>query len=182
MKFSVARVLGTGLLLVGTLMVSTTSELFGQSLLTANTLQLDDPTQRPSASINDLAWLAGSWEGEAFGGTVEEMWTLPTAGTIVGVFKGVTDGSVMFYEIEWIAEEEGSLTLKLKHFHPDFTGWEEREEMVEFPLVRLTHDAVYFDGLTFRRVGQDGLVAYVALRQDGQVREEEIVYWRVEGN
>ena len=62
-------------------------------------------------------------------------------------------------EIEWIAEEEGSLTLKLKHFHADFTGWEEREELITFPLVRLSGGAAYFYGLTFCRVDKDSLVA-----------------------
>ncbi len=182
MKPSFLRVAKTCLVLACSLTVSTTSQLFGQSLLTANTLRLDNPNQLPLATINDIAWLAGSWEGEAFGGTVEEIWTPPSAGTMVGLFKLVTDGDVRFYEIAWIAEEGGSLSFKLKHFHADFTGWEEREELISFPLVKLADDAAFFDGLTLRRVGDDGIAAYLALHRDGQWREEELVYWRADGN
>ena len=174
---SVARIIVGGSLVVGM-----ASQAHGQSSLTANTLRLDDVQQRPSATIDDVAWLAGSWVGAAFGGTVEEVWTPPSAGTMVGLFKLVTDGDAKFYEIAWIAEEEGSLVFKLKHFHADFTGWEERDELIAFPLVRMDKDAVYFDGLTFRRVGDDALAAHLALHREGKWREEELAYWRADGN
>ena len=50
---------------------------FAQSRHTANTFKLDHPDNRPTATIGDMAWLAGNWEGEAFGGTFEEIWGAP---------------------------------------------------------------------------------------------------------
>ena len=65
---------------------------FAQSTRTENTLQLDDPDDRPAATIDDVAWLAGTWEGEAFGGTFEEVWMEPSLGTTVGSYKRMHGG------------------------------------------------------------------------------------------
>ena len=149
-----------------------------QSRNTEHTLKLDDPAARPAATVEKVAWMAGSWEGEAFGGTVEEVWTPPSAGTMVGTFKLVDGGKPSMYEFQILVEEEGSLLLKLKHFNADFSGWEEKDGFVSFPLVKLTEDAVYFSGLTYRRVGSDRLEVHVALERGGEVHEERLVFRR----
>lgn len=150
-----------------------------QSQNTEHTLRLDDPTNRPAASIEDMKWLVGTWRGEGLGGTVEEVWSAPSAGTMMGVFKATREGKPSFYEILIVAEEEGSLILKLKHFHPDLTGWEEKDEVVEFPLVALKKEEALFSGLTYR-LGKEGeLRAYVASSQDGKAGEFELVLRRV---
>ena len=52
-------------------------ESMAQSKNTPNTLALDDPDTRPEAKIEDVAWMAGNWKGEAFGGLSEEVWSPP---------------------------------------------------------------------------------------------------------
>ena len=153
----------------------------GQSQNTENTLKLDDPATRPEASIEDLAWLVGTWRGEGLGGTVEEVWTAPTADTMMGVFKAARDGEVQFYEILILVQEEGSLTLKLKHFHPDLKGWEEKDEVVEFPLVAIKEREALFSGLTYRRTKDDALHAFVATSREGRMGELKLVLRRVGG-
>ncbi len=140
------------------------SSLVAPIPLTEHTLHLEDGAHAPAASLADVAWLVGSWKGEAFGGRVEELWAPASGGTMVGLFKLLKDGSPTMYEIAWIVEEGGSLTFKLKHFYADLTAWEEKDELISFPLVSSTDDAVYFGGLTFRRKGEDELVAYLALQ------------------
>jgi hypothetical protein len=50
---------------------------------------------------------------------------------------------------------------------------------MRFRLVRLTADAAFFDGLTYRREGADGIRIQFAVRQrDGSHREEEFRYTR----
>ena len=93
-------------------------------------------------------------------------------------FKLLQSGSPSMYEFGIIIEEDEGLVLKLKHFHPSLTGWEEREKYVSFPLVRLTKDAVYFDGLTYRREGENRLRAFVAINKSGTVSEHEFVFDR----
>ncbi len=93
-------------------------------------------------------------------------------------FKLLQNGSPSMYEFGFIVEEGDSLVLKLKHFHASLTGWEEREKFVSFPLVRLTDDAVYFDGLTYRREGENRLHAFVVINKNGTVSEQGFMFER----
>jgi len=165
-------------LIVYLIIVGSGSVALGQSYKTQNTLKLDDPANRPSAKIESVSWLVGSWNGTAFGGTIEEVWSEPSSGTIMGMFKVMHNDKPSLYEFELIIEEKGSLTIQLKHFNADFTGWEEKDEFVSFPLVKLTQNSIYFDGWTFRRDGPNRLKVYVSIEEKGKVYEEELIFHR----
>lgn len=149
-----------------------------ESRHTEHTLKLDDSGVQPTATIDRVAWLAGSWEGEGFGGTFEEVWSPPSARTMLGTFKLMHDGRLSMYEIIIIVEEKGSLTLRLKHFNADFSGWEAKDDYISFPLVALTDDAAHFEGLTYSRGGPDRLDVYLATTSDGEWRETKLVLRR----
>lgn len=51
------------------------------ALLVVATVAHAQPTARPTAS---LAWLAGCWEMRAGRRVVEEQWTAPAAGVLLG--------------------------------------------------------------------------------------------------
>jgi hypothetical protein len=148
---------------------------------TPNTLTLPAGAPRPPARVADLAWLAGRWVGEGLGGNVEEAWSAPDAGAMVGYFRLVKDGKTVFYELMTLLEVEGSVEMRLKHANPDMTGWEEKNDFVTFRLVKHDPTGAYFSGLTFRRVNDDLIEGYLALRNrtDKSVREEKFVYRRV---
>lgn len=151
-----------------------------QTRQTPHTVRLEEGAPRPAASVSELAWLAGRWVGEGLGATVEEVWLPPAGDAMTGVFRLVRDGKVEFYEIVILAEEEGSLTLRLKHFDADLTGWEAKDEVASFPLVRREEDALWFDGLTLWRRGEDRMEVWVALESEGEeVREALFEYRRV---
>ena len=95
---------------------------------TEHTFQLIKGEERPAATIEDAAWLVGSWTGTAFGQRFEEVWNPASAGTMVGFFKLIGDDGVAFYELLLLSVEEGSLSLKVKHFNADFTAWEEKAD------------------------------------------------------
>ena len=59
-----------------------------------------------------------------------------------------------------LVPEGESIVYKVKHFHPNLTGWEEKEESVDFPLVKVSHNIAYFQGLTIMRDG-DQLIHYL---------------------
>lgn len=154
------------------------SNLFPQSQLTEHTLQLDGPANMPAASIEDMAWLAGRWLGEGFGGTLEENWNPPLGGTMAATFRLVEEGKPHFYEICLIEPEGNSLVYKVKHFNPGLTGWEEKDEYVSFPLIKLEPNAAYFNGLTMKLEGNT-CTHYLAMKQkDGAYREASLVYRR----
>lgn len=147
------------------------------SALAQNTLSLDDKSS-PKAKLSEVAWLAGSWEGEAFGGRVQEVWTPPLGDSMMCAFKLVVNGKVQFYELCQIREENGTLVLRLKHFNGDLKAWETKEETVDFPLVKLEHNTAYFDGFTIKQVSADSLNMYVMIGKDGKKEEIEFNYFR----
>jgi hypothetical protein len=154
--------------------------LRAQHSYTEHTLTRSEGALPPTASVEDVAWIAGHWRGEALGGIAEEVWSPPLGGTMMGMFKLIRQGEIAFYEILTIAPEGESIVLTLKHFHADLTGWEEKNETVRFPLVKLTPEAAYFDTMTFRRIARDTLQIFLAVRQpDGSVHEAEFLYRRV---
>ena len=80
-----------------------------------------------------------------------------------------------------LVEEEGSLSLKVKHFNPDFTAWETKEDYVTFRYIMSDDDAVHFSGISFYRVDDDTMHAYLVMRSGEEIREEELVYQRNQG-
>jgi hypothetical protein len=99
---------------------------------------------------------------------------------MMGMFRLRKGEAIVFYEFLTLVERDGTVVLKLKHFNPDLTGWEEKTGMVTFRLLKLTPDEASFGGLTFRRMGSDRMQIFLALRdKDGNVREEAFAYDRV---
>ncbi len=146
---------------------------------TEHTFRLEDGEQRPRATLEDVAWLAGSWTGSAFGERFEEVWNPPSAGSMVGLFKLYDGDEVSFYEILLIIEEQGSLALRVKHFTADFVAWEEQPDYISFPLVRVDTDAVHFSGLSFYRTGENAIDGYIVMKSASGIQEEKLEYQRV---
>jgi hypothetical protein len=149
-----------------------------QSQRTEHTYKLDDPENRPAATLDDVAWLVGNWSGEAFGQAFEEHWNAPSAGSMIGLFKLMNGDKVSFYELLLLVEEEGSLSLKVRHFNADFTAWENKEDYVTFRFIKSEDNAVHFSGISFYRVDENNMVAYIVFRNGDDVREEKLVYRR----
>lgn len=146
---------------------------------TPNTYRLAEGAPRPTAKIADMAWVTGAWTGEGLGGQVDEMWSAPAGGSMVGHFRLVQKGAPVFYELITILEVDGSLEMRLKHANPDMTGWEEKVDFVTFKLAKIDQTGAYFSGFTMKRDGPDAWTGYLALRQNGQVREEKFSFRRV---
>lgn len=144
-----------------------------------NTLTLEAGQNSPAATLADISWIQGHWRGEAFGGITEEIWTPPLGGSMMCAFKLVVDEEIRFYEIVTITEEENSLMLRLKHFHKDLKGWEEKDETVDFPLVKVTPEKMFFDGFTFERISDNEMNIYVIIGDEGKEQEAKFNYKRV---
>lgn len=126
-------------------------------------------------SFENFEWLAGRWEGEAFGGVFEEVWSSPTAGSMCGTFKLMTNGTVSFYEIFTITIDSEGPVLRLKHFNADLTGWEEKDEVVTFRYVGGDSSEILFEGLTYRRTSDKTMQIILKTKDsDGKVTENII--------
>ena len=156
-----------------------TSLAFGQAKKTDHTITLDDGAKPGVGTLADCAWFAGYWVGPGLGGTCEEVWFPPLAGSqeMMGSFRYVKDGKLMFTEHFTLAPEGTSLTMKLKHFDAAMKGWEAQDQFKEFKLVKVEKDAVYFSGLTMMK-SANGMDVFVAItnKKDGTVREEKFAY------
>ncbi|WDI32045.1 DUF6265 family protein [Hyphococcus flavus] len=138
---------------------------------------LEEGASSPPASVDELAWLVGHWKGSGLGGQSEEFIAPPLDGQMIGAFRQTkADGSLWFYEFYQIVEDQGSLVMRIKHFNPDLTGWEEKDDYVAFRLVETSENAVYFDGLTFKMTGPDEMRAAVVLEGD---KTASFIYNRV---
>ena len=145
---------------------------------TEHTYRLANGERPPEASLDDARWLVGSWTGTAFGMRFEEVWNPPSAGSMVGMFKLFGDDGISMYELMVLSAEGGTLNLKIRHFNPDFTAWEEKNEDVTLPLVKKEDGALHFGQLSFYRRGEDRIDAYVLFRDGDAVTERPIVYER----
>jgi hypothetical protein len=132
----------------------------------------------PPASIADLNWISGYWQGEIWGGQFEEIWSHPMAGSMMASFKFTENNQVKFYELMTISEYQGSLRLQLKHFGRDLTGWEEKDQSMDFKLVRLSANAVYFEGYTYKLIDHNEMHVYVVIENDGKKQETKFVFKR----
>ncbi|MBC2779035.1 DUF6265 family protein [Parasphingopyxis marina] len=138
--------------------------------------------ESPPASIDQIAWLAGSWQGTGFGGESHESWLPPVNGQMAGIFHQSNDGELRFYELLQFVPRDGSLVLRLKHFNADLSGWEDNsaETAVEFPLVAIDGDTAYFSGITYSRIGDDEMHIHLRLSSNGETRIETFTFTRID--
>jgi len=134
--------------------------------------------QQPTgARIEDAAWLAGRWTGAGLGGQLEEVWSAPAGGQMVGHFRLLRDGKPVFYEFMLMDVAEGGIRMRLKHFNPDYTAWEDREEWTTFTPVSSSADELVFSALSIRRTGTDSMTMKLRIRR-GDVTSEELLEFR----
>ena len=119
------------------------------------------------ATVEDLAWLAGHWRGEEAGSLSEEIWMEPAGGSMLGMWRLVTDGEARVFELLALVERESGPVLLIRHFGPALVAREAVASPVTLPLLGAAAGEAIFEGdengktvrLTYRREGEDGLVA-----------------------
>ncbi len=117
-------------------------------------------------SLEDLLWLAGSWVGSAGGTTMEEVWTEPAGGVMLGLHRDVTAGRPVFFEYLRIEQRESSVVYIAS---PRGTG------ATEFTLVSTGAAEVVFENpehdypqrIIYRREGE-----LLIVRIEGEVSGE----------
>jgi len=116
------------------------------------------------------SWIAGSWVGDGFGGVSEELWSEPSPdGTIMGSYRHLSaDGKTNFYEF-FLLDSAG---LRLKHFHPDFKGWETKDEFLHFKMIECTENKIILKGLVYERISDSEMKIFLDMKtKDGPKTE-----------
>jgi hypothetical protein len=57
-----------------------------------------------AATLKDLAWMAGHWTGEDGGTVMEEIWTTPGGGLLLGLHRDVGANGKSFFEFLRVEE------------------------------------------------------------------------------
>lgn len=117
------------------------------ALILAALLWAQIPTARAADySLDDLAFMVGHWKGDEAMGGPEEGWLPPAKGVMVGVFRWPSVGGRYVIELLTIAEEEGGIIFRFKHFDPDVTSWE-KDRANTYKLAEVVDGCATFAGL-----------------------------------
>jgi hypothetical protein len=63
----------------------------------------------PVPGVDALAWMAGTWTGEQDGVAMEEVWTPPRGGALLGLHRDVKAGRMVSWEFFRIQAEGGAV-------------------------------------------------------------------------
>ncbi len=143
-----------------------------------NKNSLDDTTTATVSAIDlhTLQWMTGAWVGTIDDDQIEEHWSSSDGETLMGMFRWLKADAVYLYEFMLISKSELGVTLQIKHFQPDFVGWEEKDAAVTFYFQTLEGRTVTFDNGKF---GDANRVLQYTLTEGGQLIS--IIYSSVSG-
>ena len=126
-----------------------------------------------------LAWLAGTWRAEAFGGEIEETWLPPAGDSMHGVFRLVNEGALGFSEFLQVTAEDAGVVMRFAHFRRDYSTWEGEAGPMQLRLTSASDSELVFEAhaegsperIVYRLVGGELEVTIAGL--DGVLR-----FWR----
>lgn len=139
----------------------------------------------PTATVDNLSWLAGNWCGDEEDIHFDEQWTTPSSHTMMGMFRWIQNDQVRFYEFMTIEQEAHGVVLRIKHFNPGLIGWEEKEVSVAFTLVQISEEQAVFvkqDAadplwLIYRKVDENSLMASFESEGDAAKSSEGVFHF-----
>ena len=102
------------------------------------------PTEPIDAAADGVAWMAGRWIGEHDGDRIEEWWSEPHAGMMLGMFRWHRGGEPRFYELMSMEPEGRAPGLPHQALRAGLVGWEEKDAAVTLDLVQLTDGEAVF--------------------------------------
>ena len=151
--------------------------MHAQVKVSENVITFEEGSKSPAATLDDVAWITGRWTGTGLDGTCEETWGPACNHHMIGTFRMITTEKFLFFAFADLTEVNGSLTMRVKHFNYDMHGWEDKDDYVEFPLVSITENRIYFDAMTMERVDDDHMNVYMTIRyKNGEAKEEKYIY------
>ena len=98
---------------------------------------------------------------------------------MLGIYRHLTDEESNFSEFIQLKEEDGTVKLRLKHFNPDLSGWEEKDDYVEFPLVAVETGRAEFKGLIYEQLDNGGMKVTLTLHDKEKTWQEVFNFQRV---
>lgn len=93
--------------------------------------------QEPTATLADLAWIAGCWEGGGGGGSqYQEQWMGPSGQTMLGMSRTVANDKTVAYEFLRIHQEADGIY---------YTSIPSGQTLASFKLIKFDAQSVVFE-------------------------------------
>lgn len=131
-----------------------------------------------ATGIDGVAWLQGCWQMTSGPRLIEEQWTRPRGGIMLGLGRTTRDGRLVEYETIVLSEKDGTLTYEARpsgQLATVFTLHEIAGERVVF--ANDAHD--FPQRIGYRADGAERLLAWVEGTMNGQPRRIDFTYQRV---
>jgi hypothetical protein len=107
------------------------------ALVTLGSLVTTQSARPPArATIDRVAWMAGSWSGGGGGTTFEERWTPPAGGAMLAVSRTVKGDRMVAFEFLRIVERNGGLI---------YVAQPEGRPPTDFVLTGISADSATFE-------------------------------------
>ena len=136
---------------------------------------------KPPARVESLRWMTGCWEQKGARSTIEEHWTRPAGGTVLGIGRTIRHNpagdSTRVYEFTRIIERNGKLVFVAQpsgQSTADFTEESLTDSSVTFSNP--AHD--YPQSVSYARRGSDSMYARTDGNVGGKNRRIEFKYAR----
>ena len=130
-------------------------------------------------TVDDLAWMTGSWAGPVGGGQIlEENWIIPVDGSIASLVRMTGNGATSMVEMIVVEEENDSLVLRIQQWDPGFvprTPGPQTLTLRELGENRVSFEATGeagFRSLTYSRPEDETFVIEVDMGGGQQARIE----------
>lgn len=145
---------------------------FGLIALLLGGALLAHPGEAASPKVEQLAWMAGSWEGTAGKASLEEHWTDAKGGTLFGVSRTIVGGKTVAFEFLRIeTRADGIFYVAQPGDRPP----------TDFKLTKLEGQSVVFENpahdfpqrIIYRRNTDGTLHARVEGERAGQLRGQD---------
>ena len=150
------------------------------ALVLALPLQAAEPK---TVKVDDLGWMAGRWTGAMGEESLEEQWSAPAGGTMMGMFRWMKkDGAISVYEFLTIEPSAQGPVYFMRHFKPGLIAWEEKDAPLRCPLTASGPREATFacDGgatkLTFKRTSETTMTVLLERQRDGKPMPMEFTY------
>ena len=131
-----------------------------------------------SVTVADVAWLRGCWQMTMGDRVIEEQWTAPAGGVMLGVGRTVRGGSLVEYEFVVLRQASGRLEYEAHPSGQSPASFLSRDiDPTRVVFENPAHD--FPQRIGYERNGSDALLAWIEGTTGGQPRRREFPYKRI---
>ena len=131
------------------------------------------------ATIDRVAWMQGCWQLTNGDRIVEENWTSPKAGAMLGAGRTIRAGKLVVHEFVLLAERDGRLAYQAHPSGQLSTTFMSKEiDATSIVFEDPTHD--FPQRVGYRRVAADRMLAWTEGTVSGKLRRQEFPLQRIE--